>query len=123
LRLLSGKLINRRGDGLIGVSRSLQPFFGLVTILQIANIPPPDFDMEAKRTYWYGGMSENAVRGGFSDASDASIGGWDGYYTQVAIDTGVNTVLTIDTDFEQFDAFNTEVILSPAGFAELNRFL
>jgi len=56
--LLSGKLINRRGDGLIGVSRSLQPFFGLVTILQIANIPPPDFDMEAKRIYWYDGMSE-----------------------------------------------------------------
>ena len=68
-------------------------------------------------------MSENVVRGGFSYASDANIGGWDGYYTQVAIDTGVNTVLTIDTGFEQFDAFDTEVILSLAEFAELNRFL
>lgn len=79
--------------------------------------------MEAKRIHWYDGMSENAVRGGFSYASDANIGGWDGYYAQVAIDTGVNTVLTIDTDFEQFDAFDTEVILSPAEFTELNRFL
>jgi len=79
--------------------------------------------MEAKRIHWYDGMSKNAVRGGFSDASDANIGSWDGYYTQVAIDTGVNTVLTIDTGFEQFDAFDTEVIFSPAEFAELNRFL
>ena len=79
--------------------------------------------MEAKRIHWYDGLSGNAVRGGFSDASDVSIGGCDGYHTQVAIDTGVNTVLTIDTDFEQCDAFDTEVILSPAEFTELNRFL
>jgi hypothetical protein len=79
--------------------------------------------MEAKRIHWHDGMSEDVVRGGFSCASDANIGGWDGYYAQVASDAGVNTVLTIDTDFEQFDAFDTEVILSPAEFAELNRFL
>jgi predicted nucleic acid-binding protein len=79
--------------------------------------------MEAKRIHWHDGMSEDVVRGGFSCASDANIGGWDGYYAQVASDAGVNTVLTIDTDFEQFDAFDTEVILSPTEFAELNRFL
>jgi len=45
------------------------------------------------------------------------------YYAQVAIDEGVNTVLTIDDDFQRFDEFDTEIILSPEEFAELNRFL
>nr|WP_245724223.1 hypothetical protein [Natronorubrum texcoconense] len=68
-------------------------------------------------------MPETVVRGGFSLADDANVGGWDGYYAQVAIDEGVNTVLTIDSDFERFDAFDTEVILSPDEFSELNEFL
>ncbi len=46
-----------------------------------------------------------------------------GPYARVAIDQGVNTVLTIDDDFERFDVFDTEVILSPDEFSELNRFL
>ena len=36
---------------------------------------------------------------------------------------GVNTVLTVDDDFGRFDAFETEVILSPDEFSELNRYL
>lgn len=79
--------------------------------------------MDAKRIHWYDEMSEDVVRRGFSRASDENIGGWDGYYAQVAIDEGVNTVVTIDDDFERFDAFDTEVILSPDEFSELNRFL
>jgi predicted nucleic acid-binding protein len=79
--------------------------------------------MDAKRIHWYDGMSEDVVRDGFSRASDANVGGWDGYYARVAIDEGVNTVLTIDDDFERFDAFETEVILSAAEFGELNEFL
>ena len=79
--------------------------------------------MDAKRIHWYGEMSETVVRGGLSRAGDANVGGWDGYYAQVAIDEGVNTVLTIDDDFERFDAFETEVILSPEEFSELNRHL
>lgn len=79
--------------------------------------------MDAKRIHWYDGIAEDVVRGGFSQASETNIGGWDGYYAQVAIDEGVNTVLTIDNDFERFDVFDTEVILSPDEFSELNRFL
>jgi len=79
--------------------------------------------MDAKRIHWYDELPEHVVRGGFSRASDANVGGWDGYYAQVAIDEGVNTVLTIDDDFERFDAFETEIILSPDEFRELNRFL
>jgi len=79
--------------------------------------------MEAKRIQWYDRMPEGIVWDGFSQASDANVGGWDGYYAQVAINEGVNTVLTIDDDFQRFDAFDTEVILSPEEFTELNRFL
>lgn len=79
--------------------------------------------VDAKRIHWYHEMPEDIVRGGLSRASDANIGGWDGYYAQVAIDEGVNTVLTIDDDFERFDAFETEILLSSAEFRELNRFL
>lgn len=79
--------------------------------------------MDAKRIHWYDEIPEDVVLSGFSLASDANVGGWDGYYAQVAIDEGVNTVLTIDDDFQRFDAFDTEVILSPREFDELNEFL
>jgi predicted nucleic acid-binding protein len=79
--------------------------------------------MEAKRIHWSSKMSENILRGGFSQASKANVGGWDGYYAQVAVDEEVNTVLTIDDDFERFDGFATEIILSPDEFRELNQFL
>jgi len=79
--------------------------------------------MDAKRIHWYDEMSEDVVRGGFSRASDANVGGWDGYYAQVAIEEGINTVLTIDDDFDRFEAFATDVILSPAEFRSLNEFL
>jgi predicted nucleic acid-binding protein len=79
--------------------------------------------MDAKQIHWYDGMPEDVVRSGFSQASEANVGGWDGYYAQVAIDQKVDTVLTIDDDFERFDTFETEVILSADEFSELNRFL
>ena len=36
---------------------------------------------------------------------------------------GVNTVVTLDDDFERFEEFATEVVLSPAEFKELNAYL
>lgn len=79
--------------------------------------------MDAKRIHWYDKMPEAVVRGGFSQASSMNVDGWDGYYAQVAIEEGVNTMLTIDDDFDRFDAFETEIILSPSEFRELNTFL
>jgi hypothetical protein len=35
----------------------------------------------------------------------------------------VNTVVALDDDFERFEAFATEVILSPDQFRELNQYL
>lgn len=79
--------------------------------------------MDANRIHWHDGMSETIVRGGLAQASEANVGGWDGYYAQIAIDEGVNTVLTIDDDFTRFDGFETEIILSSDEFTMLNEFL
>ncbi len=79
--------------------------------------------MDAKRIHWHEGIPEDVVRNGLSQAGEANVGGWGGYYAQVAIEEGVETVLTIDDDFERFGAFETEVVLSAAEFEELNRFL
>ena len=79
--------------------------------------------MDASRIHWSDRMPQDVARGGLSRAREANVGGWDGYYAQVAIDEGVNTMLTIDDDFERFDAFETEIILSPDEFAELDDFL
>ena len=79
--------------------------------------------MDANRIHWYDRTPTDVVRAGFSLAGDRNTDGWDGYYAQVAIDEGVNTVLTIDDDFDRFEAFTTEIILSPAEFNELNQFL
>lgn len=79
--------------------------------------------MDAKRIHWYDTMPEVVVRDGLSQASRMNVDGWEGYYAQVAIEEGVNTMLTIDNDFDRFDAFDTEIILSPSEFRELNTFL
>ncbi|PSP37938.1 hypothetical protein BRC71_08155 [Halobacteriales archaeon QH_7_65_31] len=77
----------------------------------------------ARRIHWYEGMTESIVRDGLGRAGDANVGGWDGYYAEIALTEGVDTVVTIDDDFERFDGFETEVILSPEEFDQLNRFL
>ena len=59
----------------------------------------------------------------FFQTSEENVDGWDGYYAQVAVDEGVNAVLTIDDDFRRFDEFDTEIILLPGEFRELNKFL
>jgi hypothetical protein len=79
--------------------------------------------LDAKRIHWHDRLPEATVRGGLDEAAEKNVGGWDGYYARVAVEEGVNTVLTVDDDFERFDAFATEVILSPAEFEALDEFL
>ena len=79
--------------------------------------------MEAKRIQWYSGMNGDVVRDGFSLARELNIGGWDSYYAHVALEEGVETILTIDDDFEKVKGVEAEVILSPEGFAALNDYL
>lgn len=79
--------------------------------------------LRASRIHWHEGLSESLVHDGLSQAGAVNVEGWDGYYVQVAIEEGVNTVLTIDDDFARFEQFETEVILSAEEFSQLNQFL
>jgi len=79
--------------------------------------------LDARRIHWYDGIARDVVRDGLSLAGDVNAGGWDGYYAAVATAEGVTTVVTVDDDFERFDAFDTEVILSPEEYRELNAYL
>ena len=78
---------------------------------------------DARRLCWYEGVSEGLLRDGLAVAADANVDGWDGYYAQVAQETGVATVLTLDDDLEGLGDFETEVVLSPDEFARLNEYM
>lgn len=68
-------------------------------------------------------MPESVVEEAFARSTTANIDGWDGYYAQVAIEEGVETILTLDDDFEDVDGITAEVVLSPAEFATLNEYV
>lgn len=76
--------------------------------------------LDARRIHWYDDVGEDRVRAGLDIAGDANVDGWDGYYAAVARSEGVETILTLDDDFDQIDGVSVEVVLSPAEFAELN---
>ncbi|WP_205596764.1 type II toxin-antitoxin system VapC family toxin [Halostella salina] len=79
--------------------------------------------MDAKRIHWYADLPERIVRNGFDRSGNLNIDGWDGYYAQVALEEGVETILTLDDDFERVDDVATEVVLSSEEFATLNEYL
>jgi predicted nucleic acid-binding protein len=79
--------------------------------------------MDANRIHWYAELSEELIRGGLQQASDLNINGWDGYYAEVARTEGVETILTIDDDFEQVTGVNAEVVLTPDEFETLTEYL
>lgn len=104
----------------IGAHTALRSYYG------VSNAPASTLMenfMDATRIHWYDSMSEVLLREGFSLASDLNIGGWDGYYAQVAIAEGVETILTIDDDFETLSGVNATVVLSPEEFATLDDYL
>ncbi len=79
--------------------------------------------MDAGQIYWYEGMSKDIVREGFQQASELNVNGWDGYYAEVARAEGVETILTVDSDFEQLSGVTAEVILSPDECETLTEYL
>lgn len=77
----------------------------------------------AKRPRWYDTVTGTDIDGALTIAGEHNIDAWDGYYAHVARETGANTVLTLDDDFERVDGLTAEVILSPGEFAELSDYL
>jgi len=104
----------------VGAHNALTSYYGLSN--ERASLLMQNF-MEAKRIHWYDRMSEVLVRDGLTLAAEINIDGWDGYYARVAIDEGVETVLTIDDDFETVEGIEVNVILSSEEFAALNDYL
>lgn len=79
--------------------------------------------LDAQRIHWYPGVDESLVRGGFDLVVEHNIDGWDGYYAAVALESGAKTILTLDDDFERVDGVETELLLGPDEFKELNEYL
>lgn len=79
--------------------------------------------MDASQIYWHEGMSKDLVREGFQQAGRLNVNGWDGYYAEVARTEGVETILTVDTDFEGLSGVTAEVILTPDEFEALTEYL
>lgn len=79
--------------------------------------------MDAGQIHWHERMSKDLVREGFQRASELNVNGWDGYYAEVARTEGVETILTVDTDFEQLSGVTAEVILTPDEFETLTEYL
>lgn len=104
----------------VGAHNALTSYYGLSN--DRASTLMENF-MSAQRIHWYSGMVEDVVRNGFSRARRTNIGGWDGYYAEVAVSEGAETVLTIDNDFEKVDEVESNVILSPEEFSQLNEYL
>lgn len=98
-------LVNYYGFSAANASRVLQNF------------------MSATEIHWYDRAAEETVGSAFALASEANIDGWDGYYAQVAREEGVNTVVTLDADFERIDDVDAEIVLSAEQYARLNEFL
>lgn len=80
--------------------------------------------MDASRIHWYDRIGADTVREGFHLAGSVmNANGWDGYYAQVAIEEGANTILTTDSDFERVEGVTTKYVLTKAEFDTLNDFL
>jgi len=79
--------------------------------------------MSTRRIDWYDDVSVAMVSDGLSLTAEHAVDGWDGYYVAVARETDVETVLTVDDDFESIPDLNATVILSSDQFATLNDYL
>lgn len=78
---------------------------------------------DASRIHWHGSFPEDLLRDGFDLAGAENVDGWDGYYGAVARSEGVETILTLDDDFERIDGVACEVILDSSQFETLNEYV
>lgn len=75
---------------------------------------------DAGRIHWYDSVPKSVVRDAFDVAATLNIDAWDGYYAQVALEEGVQTIVTLDEDFTAVEGVETDVVLSTEEFSTLN---
>jgi predicted nucleic acid-binding protein len=68
--------------------------------------------LSAEEIHWYAGPNALESRTGLDVASEHNIDGWDGYYATAAREAGIETVITVDTDFNRIDGLNAVIPLS-----------
>lgn len=78
---------------------------------------------DARRVHWYEEIPERLLRDGLALAATENVDGWDGYYGAVAHSEGVETILTLDDDFERVDGVGCEVVLDAEQFETLNDYV
>lgn len=78
---------------------------------------------DARRIHWYEEIPEARLRDGLDLTGTENIDGWDGYYGAVAQREGVETILTLDADFERVDGVTCEVILDTEQFETLTEYI
>lgn len=78
---------------------------------------------DARRVHWDEEFPERLLRDGLGLAGAENIDGWDGYYGAVARREGVETILTLDDDFERVEGVTCEVVLEPEQFRTLTDYV
>lgn len=78
---------------------------------------------DARQIHWHEEIPESLLRDSLMLAGETNIDGWDGYYVAVARSEGVETILTLDDDFEDVDGVACEVILNPEQFETLTEYI
>ena len=78
---------------------------------------------DARRIHWYEDMPERLLRESLDLAGIKNIDGWDGYYWAAAQREGVETILTLDDDFERVTDVTCEVLLDTEQFQTLTDYI
>ena len=78
---------------------------------------------DARRIHWCEDMPERLLREGLDLAGSENIDGWDGYYGAAAQREGVETILTLDDDFERVTDVTCEVLLDTEQFQTLTDYI
>lgn len=78
---------------------------------------------DARRIDWYEAIPEDLLRNGFEIAGVENFDGWDGYYAAVAQREGLETILTLNADFDRIEGVTCKVILDTEQFETLTDYI
>ncbi|MFQ6120763.1 MAG: type II toxin-antitoxin system VapC family toxin, partial [Methanosarcinales archaeon] len=79
--------------------------------------------MDSKRIIWWDKISKNIVETGLNYASEYNIDSWDGYLLAIMKQNGIDTIYTIDKDFENIRGITMINPIPKNVMGELSKFL